>query len=176
MIHFVIQHFQVQKSSSIMQPKLESEKNPVIYMHTVSEAGRLLPSSSRWNAIALDFNLTPNSSASYESIPSQYPKSVDCNLVITDKKHFHIFIFVTVAIFFAVIAVALLVHFLPQKHKHQDSSINLKLAINQALTFYDAQKCTTYFSSMYHLHFGLKAYAVSTAYTIDVVKFNDFIL
>jgi len=132
-----------------MPPKLESEKNPVIYMHTVSEAGRLLPSSSRWNAIALDFNLTPKSSASYESIPSQYPKSVDCNLVITDKKHFHIFVFVTVAIFFAVIAVALLVHFLPQKHKHQDSSIDLKLAINQALTFYDAQKCTTtYVSSM----------------------------
>nr|AAQ63883.1 cellulase [Medicago truncatula] len=127
-----------------MPPKLESEKNPVRYMHTVSEAGRLLPSSSRWNAIALDFNLTPKFSASYESIPSQYPKSVDCNLVITDKKYFHIFIFVIVAIFFAVVAVALLVHFLPQKHKHQDSSIDLKLAINQALTFYDAQKSGNY--------------------------------
>ncbi|WJX34109.1 cellulase [Trifolium repens] len=127
-----------------MPPPTASEKNHVTYMHTVSEAGRLLPSSSRWNSIALDFNLTPKSSASYESIPSQYPKSVDCNLVITDKKHFHIFITVTVAIFFAIIAVALLVHFLPQKHKHQDSSTNLKLAINQALTFYDAQKSGNY--------------------------------
>jgi endoglucanase len=131
-----------------MPPPTASEKNHVTYMHTVSETGRLLPSSSRWNSIALDFNLTPKSSASYESIPSQYPKSVDYNLVITDKKHFHIFITVTVAIFFTIIAVALLVHFLPQKHKPQDSSTNLKLAINQALTFYDAQKCTTYFSSM----------------------------
>lgn len=124
-----------------MQPA-ETEKNPVRYMHTVSEAGRLLPSSSRWNSIALDFKLAPKSSTSYDSIPSQFPKSVDYNLVITDKKHFHRFTFITVAIVFAVIAVALLVHFLPQKHKHQGSSINLKLAINQALTFYDAQKCT----------------------------------
>ncbi|KAL5075579.1 hypothetical protein RYX36_014563 [Vicia faba] len=122
----------------------ESQKNPVTYMHTVSEAGRLLPSSSRWNSIALDFKLTPKSSISYESIPSKYPKSVDCNLVITDKKHFHIFIIVAVAILFAIIGLALLLHFLPQKHNHQDSSINLKLAINQALTFYDAQKSGNY--------------------------------
>ncbi|CAK8567513.1 unnamed protein product [Lathyrus sativus] len=127
-----------------MPPPTESQKNPVTYMHTVSEAGRLLPSSSRWNSIALDFKLTPKSSISYDSIPSKYPKSVDCNLVITDKKHFHLFVSVTVTIFFAIIGLALLLHFLPQKHKHQDSSINLKLAINQALTFYDAQKSGSY--------------------------------
>ncbi|KAG5050403.1 hypothetical protein JHK85_011506 [Glycine max] len=114
------------------------------YVHTVSEAGRLLPSASRWNFIVLDFKLAPNSSTAYESIPSQYPKSVDFNLAITDRKHFHIFIFVLVAIIFAILAAVLLAHFLPQQHKHQGSSINLKLAINQALTFYDAQKSGHY--------------------------------
>lgn len=126
----------------------ESENQHVRYVHTVSEAGRLLPSSSRWNSIALDLNLAPkksSSSVAYESIPSQYPKSYDYNLVVTDRKHFHRFVFVLVTIIFAIIAVALLVHFLPQKHKHQGSSINLKLAINQALTFYDAQKCKNAF-------------------------------
>ncbi|TKY74147.1 Endoglucanase 25 [Spatholobus suberectus] len=122
----------------------ESERHPVRYVHTVSEAGRLLPSASRWNSIALDFKLAPKSSTAYESIPSQYPKSVDYNLVITDRKHFHCFIFVFVTIIFAILAAVLLVHFLPQKHKHQGSSINLKLAINQALTFYDAQKSGHY--------------------------------
>ncbi|XP_028236021.1 endoglucanase 25-like isoform X1 [Glycine soja] len=122
----------------------ESEREPVRYVHTVSESGRLLPSASRWNSIALDFKLAPNSSTAYESIPSQYPKSVDFNLAITDRKHFHIFIFVLVAIIFAILAAVLLAHFLPQKHKHQGSSINLKLAINQALTFYDAQKSGHY--------------------------------
>jgi len=121
----------------------ESERAPVIYVHTVSEAGRLLPSASQWNSIALDFKLAPHSSTAYESIPSQYPKSVDYDLVITDRKHFHCFIFVLVTIILAILAAVLLVHFLPQKHKHQGSSINLKVAINQALTFYDAQKCNT---------------------------------
>ncbi|KAH1255741.1 Endoglucanase 25 [Glycine max] len=105
---------------------------------------RLLPSASRWNFIVLDFKLAPNSSTAYESIPSQYPKSVDFNLAITDRKHFHIFIFVLVAIIFAILAAVLLAHFLPQQHKHQGSSINLKLAINQALTFYDAKKSGHY--------------------------------
>ncbi|KAK7353302.1 hypothetical protein VNO80_18747 [Phaseolus coccineus] len=122
----------------------ESERDPVIYVHTVSEAGRLLPSASQWNSIALDFKLAPHSSTAYESIPSQYPKSVDYDLVITDRKHFHCFIFVLVTIILAILAAVLLVHFLPQNHKHQGSSINLKVAINQALTFYDAQKSGHY--------------------------------
>ncbi|KAG2399742.1 Endoglucanase 25 [Vigna angularis] len=67
----------------------ESERDPVIYVHTVSEAGRLLPSASRWNSIAVDIKLAPDSSTAYESIPSQYPKSVDYDLVITNRKHFH---------------------------------------------------------------------------------------
>lgn len=130
-----------------MPPKVsstfESERHSMRYVHTVSETGRLIPSASQWNSIALDFKLAPKSSTEYESIPSHYPKSVDYNLVVTDRKHFHIFIFVAVTIFIGILAAVLLVHFLPQKHKHQGSTIKLKLAINQALTFYDAQKCTT---------------------------------
>lgn len=131
-------------------------------MHTVSEAGRLLPSASRWNFIVLDFKLAPNSSTAYESIPSQYPKSVDFNLAITDRKHFHIFIFVLVAIIFAILAAVLLAHFLPQQHKHQGSSINLKLAINQALTFYDAQKCTTSLCAATHFLLCFLSWCSST--------------
>ncbi|CAJ1974311.1 unnamed protein product [Sphenostylis stenocarpa] len=122
----------------------ESERDPVRYVHTVSEAGRVLPSASRWNSIALNFKLARDSSTAYESIPSQYPKSVDYNLVITDRRHFNCFIFVLVTIIFAILAAVLLVHFLQQKHKYQGSSINLKVAINQALIFYDAQKSGPY--------------------------------
>ncbi|XP_061348144.1 endoglucanase 25-like [Gastrolobium bilobum] len=130
--------------SPTVSSTFETERQPVRFAHTVSEAGRLLPSASRWSSIQLDYKLVPKSSIAYDSIPSQYPKSVDYNLVITDRKHFHRFVFVLVSIIFAILAAVLLVHFLHQKHKHQDSSINLKLAINQALTFYDAQKSGHY--------------------------------
>lgn len=125
----------------------ELERQSVRYVHTVPEAGRLLPSASQWNSIALDFNLAPKSSTAYDSIPSQYSKSVDYNLVITDRKHFYWFIFVLVSIILAIIAAVLLVHFfvLPQKHKHQGTSTLISTAIKEALTFYDAQKCTTSF-------------------------------
>ncbi|XP_028806839.1 endoglucanase 25-like [Neltuma alba] len=124
----------------------ETEKHPVRYAHTVSEGGRLLPSASRWNSTALDCNLAPNSSTTYHPIPSSYTKSVDYSLAITDRKHFYRFLFIVVSIIFLVIAAVLLVHFLSQshKHRHQRSSGNLKLAINQALTFYDAQKSGHY--------------------------------
>ncbi|XP_054798376.1 LOW QUALITY PROTEIN: endoglucanase 9-like [Prosopis cineraria] len=125
---------------------LETKKHSVRYVHTVSEGGRLLPSASRWNSIALDNNLAPNSSTAYHSIPSNYSKSVDYNLVITDKKHFYRFLFIAASIVFLVVAAVLLVHFRSQahKHRHQRPPVNLKLAINQALTFYDAQKSGHY--------------------------------
>ncbi|KAK7282636.1 hypothetical protein RIF29_11571 [Crotalaria pallida] len=124
----------------------ELERHSVRYVHTVPESGRLLPSASQWNSIALDFNLTPKSSTAYESIPSQYSKSFDYNLVITDRKHFFTFIFASVSIILAIIAALLLVHFLvlPHKHKHQETSALLSTAIKDALTFYDAQKSGKY--------------------------------
>ncbi|KAI9074931.1 hypothetical protein K1719_043094 [Acacia pycnantha] len=125
----------------------ETDKHSERYIHTVSEGSRLLPSASRWNSIALDYNqLAPNSSTAYHPIPFSYSKSIDYNLVIPDKKHFYRFIFIVVSIILLVIAAILLVHFLSQahKHRHQGPSANLKLAIKQALTFFDAQKSGHY--------------------------------
>lgn len=49
----------------------EEKFNLVPYVHTISEAGRLLPSATRWNSIELDFNLLPKSSLNenFESLP-----------------------------------------------------------------------------------------------------------
>ncbi|KAJ7965418.1 Endoglucanase [Quillaja saponaria] len=120
------------------------EMQTVRFVHRISEAGRLLPSSSRWNSIDLDFHLVPKSSISYDSIPSSYSKSFDYNLVITDRKYFNRFVYISASVLFVILAVVLLVHFLPHKHKHHDPSMDLKVALNQALTFFDAQKSGFY--------------------------------
>jgi endoglucanase len=114
--------------------------NPVRFVHTISEAGRLLPSASRWNSIEIDFNLIPQSATAYDSLPSRYSKSVDYDLIITD---------ISVSIALAILLLVLLIHFLPHKHAHNASSQNLTLAVNQALTFFDAQKCNTMHSIKY---------------------------
>ncbi|KAA8546532.1 hypothetical protein F0562_002729 [Nyssa sinensis] len=118
----------------------DTELHSAMYVHTISEAGRLLPSASRWNSIELDFNLLPQSSTGFDSLPSRFSKSVDFNLVITDKKYFKRFIYISVSVFVIITILALLIHFLPRKHNHHGSSNNLTLAINQALVFFDAQK------------------------------------
>ncbi|KAJ9166773.1 hypothetical protein P3X46_021476 [Hevea brasiliensis] len=117
---------------------------PVMYVHSIPEAGRLLPSASQWNSIELDFHLVPKSNTAYDSIPSQYSKSFDFELVITDRDYFKRFLYVSLAIVFVIIALVLLVHFLPHKHNHHGNSKNLTLALNQALMFFDAQKSGNY--------------------------------
>ncbi|KAJ6920196.1 endoglucanase 9-like [Populus alba x Populus x berolinensis] len=117
------------------------DHQPVRFVHTISEAGRLLPSASQWNSIELDFHLAPQSNTTYDSLPSRYSKSFDYELVITDKKYFKRFVYVSVFIVFVVLAIVLLVQFLPHKHKHHGKSNNITLALNQALMFFDAQKC-----------------------------------
>ncbi|KAF2296580.1 hypothetical protein GH714_000334 [Hevea brasiliensis] len=117
---------------------------PVMYVHSIPEAGRLLPSASQWNSIELDFHLVPKSNTAYDSIPSQYSKSFDCELVITDRDYFKRFLYVSLAIVFVILALVLLVHFLPHKHNHHGNSKNLTLALNQALMFFDAQKSGNY--------------------------------
>ncbi|OWM85068.1 hypothetical protein CDL15_Pgr027855 [Punica granatum] len=116
----------------------------VRFVHCVSEAGRLLPSDSRWNSIELNFNFAPQSSLAYESIPSRYAKSVDYDLVITDMKHFRRFLCITFLIILLVFALLLLAAFLPRHHRHHSDRKNLTLAVNQALTFFDAQKSGYY--------------------------------
>ncbi|KDP43035.1 hypothetical protein JCGZ_25221 [Jatropha curcas] len=123
------------------------EQYPVKYVHSISEAGRLLPSASKWASIELDFHLVPKSNTACDSLSSQYSKSIEYELVITDKQYFKRFLYISLAIVFLVVAVILLVHFLPQKHKHHRSSKNLTLALNQALMFFDAQKSGNYQSN-----------------------------
>lgn len=117
--------------------------SPVKYVHTISEAGRLLPSSSQWNSIELEFGLFPQSSSDYGSLPSRYSKSFQYELIVTDKQYFKRFLYILGSSVILIIALVLLVLFLPRKHHKHGDNKNLTLAVNQALTFYDAQKCNT---------------------------------
>ncbi|KAF5444616.1 hypothetical protein F2P56_033736 [Juglans regia] len=114
------------------------------FVHAVSEAGRLLPSASRWNSIEIDFNIVPQSMNGYDSIPSRFSKSFDYDLTITDRKYFKRFIIISVSVAFVILALVLLIHFVPQKHTHHVSPKNLTLALSQALMFFDAQKSGHY--------------------------------
>uniref|UniRef100_A0A6N2LST2 Endoglucanase n=1 Tax=Salix viminalis TaxID=40686 RepID=A0A6N2LST2_SALVM len=120
------------------------DHQPVRFVHTISEAGRLLPSASQWSSIELDFHLAPQPNTAYDSLPSQYSKSFDYELVITDKKYFKRFVSVSIFILLVILAIVLLVQFLPHKHKHHGNPKNITLALNQALMFFDAQKSGNY--------------------------------
>lgn len=122
------------------------ERPTVRFVHTISESGRLLPSSSQWNSIEINYNLIPKSETAYDSLPSSYSKSIEFHLIITDKKYFKRFIYISGFAILLVLALVLLKHFLPHKHAHHGTSRNLTLAISQALTFFDAQKCNVYHS------------------------------
>ncbi|CAN6584887.1 unnamed protein product [Malus baccata var. baccata] len=118
-----------------------ADLEPVRFVHTVSEARRLLPSASRWNSIEIDYNLVPQSSIANDSIPSPYSKSYEFNLVITDKNYLKRCLYISASTIFVVLALILLVALLPnalQKHRRHPSK-NLTRALNQALTFFDAQ-------------------------------------
>lgn len=117
---------------------------PLAFVHTISGAGRLLPSSSHWNSIEIDFNILPQSTGAsgYESLPSRFSKSYDYNLVVTDKTHLRRCVYATASIFLIISLCFFLLHFVPlHKHHHHGSVKNLTLAVNQALVFFDAQKC-----------------------------------
>ncbi|KAK9271341.1 hypothetical protein L1049_026931 [Liquidambar formosana] len=130
--------------SSPTHSSCDIEMPQVRFVHSIPEAGRLLPSSSRWNSIELNFNMFPQSSTAFDSLPSRFSKSVDFKLVITDKKCFHRFLYITVSVVFIFLTLILLLQFMPRKHKHHGSSKNLTLALNQALVFFDAQKSGIY--------------------------------
>ncbi|KAL6182849.1 hypothetical protein ACLB2K_044261 [Fragaria x ananassa] len=130
--------------SSLGYQPPSADQEPVTYVHTLSEAGRLLPSASRWNSIEIDFNLVPQSEIAYDVLPSGYSKSYDHNLVIRDRKLFKRCLYISASIVILFLALILLLRFLPHKHHHHGPSKNLTLALNQALTFFDAQKSGTY--------------------------------
>ncbi|MED6155711.1 hypothetical protein PIB30_007576 [Stylosanthes scabra] len=102
----------------------ELEKLPLAYAHSLSD------SSSAYQPISSN---------------SHYQKYYHYNLVITDSLQFRNFLLVSLTtIILAIIALVLILHFIPHKNKHQGTSIDFKLAINHALTFYDAQKSGHY--------------------------------
>lgn len=119
----------------------------ILYMHSISPANRVLPSSSRWNSIELNYNLFPQSRNAwgYESLPTRFAKSIDFKLTITNKKNFKRFIYASSAFVSLIVILCLLLHFLPNKHRHHHGATkDLTLALKQALIFFDAQKCTQY--------------------------------
>lgn len=127
--------------SSTQTSASHAEMQPVRFVHSVSAAGRLLPSASRWNSIEIEFNLAPKSSTGYDSLPSRYSKSFDYDLVITDRKYFKRFLVISASVLLLIPLLVLPLHFLPRKHHLHEPSKNLTLALSQALTFFDAQKC-----------------------------------
>lgn len=120
----------------------ETSEAELRFVHSVSGSGRVLPSASRWNSIELDFSLLPQQSDASDSLPSRFSKSVDFNLTISDKNAFKRCLYVSILVVISVPVLVLLLHFLIHK-KHTDGATkNLTLALNQALLFFDAQKCT----------------------------------
>ncbi|OMO94397.1 Glycoside hydrolase, family 9 [Corchorus capsularis] len=124
----------------------DAERQYVRFVHTIPEAGRrLLPSASKWNSIQVNLNnVVPQSSNGYESFPCHLSKSYDYKLLITDKSHYKRFLYISLTLALLILALGLLVHFLPRKNHHHGASKNLTLAVNQAITFFDAQKSGVY--------------------------------
>lgn len=108
---------------------------PVRPVHAEHEANRLL-SSTR-----LDSNVSPRASIGYDSIPSPYSKSFDFKMVISNRTRFRWCSYISALLLLLIIAVSFLLHFLPHKHNHHEASNNHTVAMNQALKFFDAQKC-----------------------------------
>ncbi|KVH98661.1 Glycoside hydrolase, family 9, partial [Cynara cardunculus var. scolymus] len=117
-------------------------KNNITYVHSISHAGRLLPSSSRWNSIEIDYNLLPQprDPSDYESLPSRFSKSVDFNLTVTNKDLLKRFIFTASTFVSLAVVLYLLARFLPNKQHHRGLSKNLTATLQDALLFFDAQK------------------------------------
>lgn len=114
-------------SKAMMQPERS--------VRAENEADRLL-SSTR-----LNFNVASKSSTDYDSIPSPYSKSVEFKIVISNRTHFKWCSYITALLLLLIIALTLLLRFLPHKHNRHEASNNHTVAVNQALKFFDAQKC-----------------------------------
>ncbi|CAK9327536.1 unnamed protein product [Citrullus colocynthis] len=111
---------------------------PVRSVHTQHEADRLL-STTR-----LNFNVSSKSSIDYDLIPSPYSKSINFKIVISNRTHFKWFSYISALLLLLIIALTLLLHFLPHKHNLHEASNNYTVAVNQALKFFDAQKSGRY--------------------------------
>ncbi|CAN0892096.1 Endoglucanase 25 [Linum grandiflorum] len=131
-------------SAQMGSPTSDIDRTRISFVHTVPAASRILPSASQWNSIELDFNLVPRSENAYHSIPSKFSKSYTFELAISDKKYFKRFLCVLSLVILVAIGLPLLIRFLPRNRGHGNVPMNLTLAVNQALTFFDAQKSGRY--------------------------------
>uniref|UniRef100_A0A0A0M069 Uncharacterized protein n=1 Tax=Cucumis sativus TaxID=3659 RepID=A0A0A0M069_CUCSA len=104
-------------------------------VHTEHEADRFL-STTR-----LNFNAFSESSIEYNSIPSPYSKSFDFKIVISNQRRFKWCSYISALLLLLIMALTLLLQFLPHKHNLHEASNNYTVAVNQALKFFDAQKC-----------------------------------
>lgn len=118
----------------------ELEMYTARYVTVSGGAGRLLPSTSKWNSIDFGYSQALQSSTEYEP-RCRYSKSIDFELVISNRKYFRSFIYTSTSIVLLMVLLILLLQFLSHKHHHHVPSKNLTLALNQALMFFDAQKC-----------------------------------
>ncbi|KAJ9560363.1 hypothetical protein OSB04_005523 [Centaurea solstitialis] len=116
-------------------------QNDITYLHSIPQAGRYLPSASRWNSIEIDYNLLPQSQDPYESLPSRFSKSVEFNLTVTNKKRLKRFIYTASAFLLLTLLLFLLWCFLPKRQHHRGVAKNLTGPLKDALVFFDAQKC-----------------------------------
>ncbi|XVF39121.1 hypothetical protein PTKIN_Ptkin01aG0010100 [Pterospermum kingtungense] len=122
---------------------ISAEKYPARFVHTSPESDRLLPCTSQGKSIELDVLTT-----GFDSLPPKFSKSYDYELVIADRTHYKRFVYISLTIAVLILALGLVLHFLPHKNHHHGPSKNLTLAVNQAITFFDAQKSGNYPSNI----------------------------
>ncbi|GFP97821.1 endoglucanase 7 [Phtheirospermum japonicum] len=87
----------------------------------------------------------------FDSRNSSFSKSVDFNLTIRDKKRFKRCVYDSISAVGFVLVLILLLHVWTHEKETNVgayNSKNLTLALNQALLFFDAQKCTTLLSGI----------------------------
>ncbi|KAL4651065.1 hypothetical protein ACB092_01G132200 [Castanea dentata] len=151
------------------------ERPAVRFAHTISESGRLLPSSSQWNSSS---SLSLKLLMIHFLLHIQNPLSF--NSLSHIKKYFKRFIYVSGFAILLVLALVLLMHFLPHKHAHHGTSRNLTLAISQALTFFDAQKSGNYPSNSpvkFQGDSGLQDGNSTGTHDLDIIKWgSDYLL
>ncbi|KAG9458920.1 hypothetical protein H6P81_003428 [Aristolochia fimbriata] len=117
-----------------------------LYVHSISEAGRIVPSASRWSSIEIDDGRFHDPTAVLPrshymiSTPPKYSKSVAFNLVIADKRSLKRFIAISISLVLLILAAFLILKFLPHKESGSGTAKDLSKALSQALLFFDAQK------------------------------------
>ena len=109
---------------------------PERYVHAEHDEAEYLISPAR-----VSFNVSSTSTVDYDSIRSPYYKSIDFRIVISNRTQFKWCSYISAFILLVIIALALLLNFLPHKHDSHEASNNHTGAVHQALEFFDAQKC-----------------------------------